>query len=176
MGTISKRYVKAVFQFASEKGEEHRLYREMKSMAAGFTSFRNLQQVLNNPTVPVQEKLKVLTTAAGIQVSDSCRSLLELLMKNKRESCARSIALMYIEHYKKAHRLIDCYLTTTQPASSEVKTALEQLIKTEAGQSVDFLNETNSDIIGGFVLRIDDLQLDASIKTQLHRLRMQLTE
>lgn len=168
--------MKAVYQFALEKGEERALYREMKTLADSFASFQVLQQVLNNPTVPVQEKLKVLTTAAGIQVTDSCRSFLQLLIKNKRESSARTIALMYIEHYKKMHGQIDCHLVTTEPASEEVKKALEQLVRSDDRHQVDFVNQVDPDIIGGFVLRIDDLQLDASIKTQLNRLRIQLAE
>lgn len=176
MGIVSKRYAKAVYRFALEKGEAESLYKEMKTLVLSFSTVRSLQKVMNNPTIKAGEKLKVLTTASGIDVTESCRRLLQLLADNKRESYALNIALMYIEYYKKEQGLADCYLTTTQPASDKVKQALESLIKAKGHDKVYFINETRPEIIGGFILKIDDLQLDASVKTQLNRLRTQLIE
>ena len=174
MGTISTRYAKAAYQYAEGKGEEHALYCEMKLLTDNFSSFQSLNAVLENPVVSAEDKIKVLVTAAGIEVSESYRNLLNLIVKNKRETYMLQIALMYLEYYKKQQGVIVCRLTTATPASEKTKKDLESLIKSGSHKKVDFIDAVQPDIIGGFILKLEDLQLDASVRSQLNHLRIQL--
>jgi F-type H+-transporting ATPase subunit delta len=63
-------------------------------------------------------------------------------------------------------------LITTEPASADIKNKLVELIK-KKNEQVDFQTKTDNEIIGGFILEIDDLRLDASIKNQLNQLRLE---
>jgi F-type H+-transporting ATPase subunit delta len=64
-------------------------------------------------------------------------------------------------------------LVTTEPASNEMRNKLVDLVKYK-NEQVDFVAETDKDMIGGFILEIDDLRLDASIRNQLNQLRLEL--
>ncbi len=173
-GKISLRYAKAIYAFAREKGEETRLYEEMKIFSEHFFSVHSLKKVLDDPTVPGKEKVKVMTTAAGVTVSDSCRSLLQLLMQNKREAYALSVALMYQEYYRKQKEIVIARLITPNQASEKMKDSLKSVILQTTHKQADFVTTEDPDIIGGFILRLEDNQLDASVKTQLYRLKNQL--
>ena len=86
IGTISSRYAKALFSLAKEKGLETRVYDDMKMLADSFSLEPELRIALGNPILPVEEKLKLLTAAGGIEVSDLYERFMHLVLEHKRES------------------------------------------------------------------------------------------
>jgi F-type H+-transporting ATPase subunit delta len=172
-GIISNRYAKAIFQYALEHKEESRLREELKILSEQFSAVPMLKSVLNDPTVSTAVKIDVLTTAAGGEISDTCRRVIRLVVKNRRARYMQLIALMYDKVYRKAKNKIILKLVTTEPASDEMKKKLVELIQKDDEQ-VDFVAKTDKDIIGGFILEIEDVRLDASIRNQLNQLRLEL--
>jgi len=172
-GIISHRYAKAFYQFAAERKEEDRLREELNILSEQFLALPLLQKTLDDPTVAPAVKIELLTTATGSDISDTCRKAIHLIVKNKRAHYLRSVALMYDQVYKEAKDMVTMKLVTTEPASDEVKNQLVDLIRKNHDQ-VEFLTETNADLIGGFILEIEDLRLDTSVKNLLNHLRMEL--
>jgi len=172
-GIISNRYAKAIFQYATECAEENRLREELKILSEQFLAVPALKRVLSDPTVSSAVKADVLTTAAGKNISNTCRQVIRLVVKNGRTHYMQSIALMYDKVYRKAKNRVILKLITTEPASDEMKNKLVDLVKNNDVQ-VDFEAKTDKDIIGGFILEIEDLRLDAGIRNQLNQLRLKL--
>jgi len=172
-GIISKRYAKAIFQYALERKEESRLREELKVLSEQFLAVPMLNMVLKDPTVSSAVKIEVLATAAGKKISDTYEQVIRLVVKNGRTRYMQSIALMYDKVYRKAKNMVILKLTTTEPASDEMKNKLVNLLKKNEEQ-VDFVAITDKDIIGGFILETEDLRLDACIKNQLNQLRLEL--
>ena len=172
-GIISNRYAKAIFQFALERKEENRLREEFKILSEQFFTVPLLNKVLDDPTVSQAVKIDVLTTAAGNKISDTYRQVVGMIVKNGRAHYMRSIALMYDKTYRKAKNRVILKLVTTEPASEEMKKKLVNLVNKNEEQ-VDFTAKTDDSIIGGFILEIEDLRLDASVKNQLNQLRLEL--
>ena len=172
-GIISHRYAKAFYQFAEQRKEEDILRKELTTLAEQFPSIPLLQKTLDDPTIPAAMKTEILTTAAGNDISDTCRKVIQLIVKNKREHYIRPVALMYDLVYRKAKNMVVMKLVTTEPANSDVKKKLVDLVKKNHDQ-VEFITETNEDLIGGFILEIEDLRLDTSVKTLLNQLQLEL--
>lgn len=173
-GVIAKRYAKAIFQYAAGRGEETRLREEMQTLAQQFTHVPMLSKVLEDPTVPASEKVKTLVIAAGQTVSDTCRRTIELVVGNGRGHYMQSIARMYDNVYRKEKNITVIQLTTVETASPETKKALVDLIVKDKTPTVDFIAKTDANIIGGFILAVEDSRLDASVKNQLSRLKLEL--
>ncbi|MDR1719054.1 MAG: F0F1 ATP synthase subunit delta [Dysgonamonadaceae bacterium] len=173
---IAVRYAKAAYEFAVEKGEETRLYEEMKVLETHFKSFGSLPMVLNDPTVADEDKQKILITAAGIAVSDSYLRLLTLLLQHKRENHARSVALMYQMYYRKQKRIVITKLTTAEPVTPEIKAKIMEVIAGQTSAKVDLVVVDDRSVIGGFVLELEDRRLDASIRSQLTKVRQLLVK
>ena len=172
-GIISNRYAKAIFQYALECKEENRLREELKILTEQFFAVPMLSNILNDPTVLPATKIEVLTTAAGEKVSDTYRQVIRVIVKNGRAYYMQSIALMFDKVYRKAKNRVILNLITTEPASNEMKHKLVELVEQNSKQ-VDFAAKTDEDIIGGFILEIEDRRLDASIRNQLNQLRLEL--
>ena len=173
VGIISNRYAKAIYQFALELKEENRLRKEFLILSEQFLTVPMLNKVLDDPTVSPAVKIDVLTTAAGKKISDTYLQVISMIVKNGRAHYMQSIALMYDKVYRKAKNKVILKLITTEAANEDMKNKLVRLVyKTD--EQVDFITKTDDDIIGGFIIEIDDLRLDASIKNQLNQLRLEL--
>jgi F-type H+-transporting ATPase subunit delta len=175
-GIISGRYAKAIFQYASEHGEETLLYEEMKTLSKQFITIPLLKKVLDDPTVSVEEKVDVLITAVGKKVSNTYKHVMRTVVINGRAHHVQFIALKYEEVYRQGKNIVIVKLTTTEPASQAMKEALVELIHKGYNEEVDFESEISNDIIGGFILEVEDSCLDASVKNQLNRMKLELVK
>ena len=80
IGTISSRYAKALFSLAKDKGQESRVYDDMKMLADSFSMEPELRDALSNPIVSVPEKVKLLTAAGGIEVCELYTRFINLVL------------------------------------------------------------------------------------------------
>lgn len=171
---ISIRYARAAYEFALEKGEETRLYEDMKMLSKHFFSFALMSRVMDDPTISSKEKEKILITAGGASVSESYKKLVRLIIENKREKYGLFIALMYQTWYRKQKGVVLTKLITTEGVSEEIKQKVIRMVAEETKENVDLETIKDPDIIGGFVLELEDERLDASVKYQLNQLKQQL--
>ena len=175
-GIISTRYAKALYAYAVEQKEEDALFEKMKFLSGSFSMHKSLQKVMENPTISKEDKQKLLKTAGGKSVCKSYDSFLYLLEENHREQYAQTIALMYQKRYKKEKGIITGILTTVNSPQESTMSKLKTLIAGENNYQVDFITKIDSNIIGGFILDVESNQLDASVKSQLSKIKKQLTE
>ena len=169
IGTISSRYAKALFSLAKEKGLETRVYDDMKMLADSFSLEPGLRIALGNPILPAEEKLKLLTAAGGIEVSDLYERFIHLVLEHKRESLLLFMAHIYIHLYRKDKHITRVQFSTAVPVSEEVKKHLQDKLKEETGI-------VQPELVGGFRLRIGNYRIDASYATQLRDIRSRLLE
>ncbi len=174
-GRISTRYARALYAFAVELKEEDNLFEKMKILSGSFVAYKSLQKVMEDPTISSADKKKLLITAGGNSECKSFVNLLNLLAQNRRESYVQMIALMYQKIYKKEKGIITAQLTSVNAPDEKSMQKLKTLVS-GGKYKVDFITHMDSKIIGGFVLDVDFNQLDASVKTQLAKIKMQLLE
>ena len=105
IGTISSRYAKALFSLAKDKGQESRVYDDMKMLADSFSMEPELRGALSNPIVSVPEKVKLLTAAGGIEVCELYTRFINLVLAHKRETLLPFIAYIYIHLYRKEKKI-----------------------------------------------------------------------
>ena len=125
IGIISSRYAKALFSLAKEKGQESRVYEDMKMLANSFSEEPGLEDAINNPIIPADEKFKLLITAGGVEVSDLYKRFIHLLLEHKRENFLLFMAHVYIHLYREDKRITRVLFSTAVPVNDEVKIALK---------------------------------------------------
>lgn len=174
-GLIPNRYAKALYKFAQEKGEAKQVYEEMKQLSKSFAEVDTLQKVVDNPYLPTLDKEKVLLTASGAKKGSCVDKFILMVIKNNREECIRSIALAYGKIFRQANDIAQVEITTaTKMTISELAKIKNVVAVHEKGKTLEFTNRIDGDLIGGFVVKIDSVLLDASIKNELKKLRLKL--
>ncbi len=176
VGTISSRYVKALFSLAKEKQQETRVYDDMKMLAVSFEQEPGLKVVLDNPIFPEEEKVKLLTTAAGLEVCDLFTRFIRLVLQRKRESLLPLMAYIYIHMYRKHKKITRVLFKTPVPVDEATREHLKKRLQEETGDTIEFTGVIRPELIGGFVLRIGNIRIDASYSRQLREIRNKLIE
>ncbi|MDR2953918.1 MAG: F0F1 ATP synthase subunit delta [Prevotella sp.] len=173
-GMISKRYAKALLLFAKDGKSEDKVYSEMKMLAAVFGQEPKLRMALDNPMLNIEDKQNLINACVGKKPSAEFLKFVGLVLKNKREKYLRNIALSYIDLYAEEKHINMGKLVTATPVDDSVKDKMKGLLQQiKPKGTLDFETSVDPDIEGGFVLYIDDYRLDASVKTQLQRIKQQ---
>jgi len=172
-GIISTRYAKALLSYAMEKGTEDEIYKQISNLSQSFKEVHELKSSLESPILSPGTKVNLVHTAAGGKVSAEFVRFIDLVFHNKREHLFRSIALMYIGLYHKSKNISVCSLVTAVPISNEIEKKIIKLITGKTHGSVELRKSVNPDILGGFVFELNFNRLDASVTTQLNRIKKQ---
>jgi F-type H+-transporting ATPase subunit delta len=175
-GLISTRYAKAIYQFAAEHGEETRLFEEMNILSEQFFAFPALKEVMENPTISFAVKEKLLISASGGDICETGKKAFGLIVGNGRANYMQSVALMYAKVYRREKNIVQVKLTTVELASKELEQMLIELLAKDKHETVNFSAKIDADVIGGFILEVDDLRLDASVRNQLNQMKLELTK
>lgn len=172
-GIISTRYAKALLSYALEEGVEDEVYIQVKRLFQSFSEVPELDDSLASPIFSHEDKLSMLKVASGGKVSDEFDRFLNLVLTNKRGNMLRSIALMYTVLYQKNKNISLCNLVTAVPISDEIEEKIKKMITAKTHGPVELEKSTNPDILGGFVFELDFNRMDASVATQLKRIKTQ---
>ncbi len=175
-GLIPKRYAKALFEYASERGKAENVYRLMTTLEASFRENPELQPTLDNPFIDDNKKQSLLATAAAAAKDDDIMAdFLKLLAVNKRLDAARAAAIAYRDIYRKAHNISLVTVTAAAPLDEDEEKRLKDLIaKHLDGGTMEYTSDIDPSLIGGFIVSINSERLDASIKNELKQLRLKL--
>ena len=176
VGMISKRYAKALLQYAMENKAEDKVYSEMKQLEAAFAAEPRMRMAMDNPTLTAKDKLDLMKAAVGGNAGNVLLRFFDLVLKNKREIVLRSIALSYIDLYCELKYINTAKLVTATPVGKEVADKMKLLVQQIKPGTLEFETKTDPDIDGGFILFFDTYRMDASVKTQLKNIKKQFIE
>ena len=173
---VAKRYAKALLDYSIEKHEEDNFFQEISSLVEVVRENPDLRALLHSPIVRMEIKHKVLQEVFS-QRSAILNLLIEILVENKRVSDLYDIAREYVIQYNRYKGKTTAYLTTAVELSESLKAQfVQKAIALSGGKKITLESRVEPQLIGGFILRIDDLQYNASIAHKLYGIKEQLSE
>ncbi|TYP99748.1 ATP synthase F1 subcomplex delta subunit [Tenacibaculum adriaticum] len=165
------RYAKAILSLAKENGVETQVNDDMKLIVETLISSDDLQTMLKSPVTKAEDKKKVLVALFGEKVNTITKGLFNLLHENKRMLMLDSVAKQYAVIYNSDKNIQTATVTTAVAITDALEHKIQNKIVEITGNSATIKNIVNPNIIGGFILRVGDVQYDASISNQFNELR-----
>ncbi len=165
------RYAKALLNLAKEQGSDEEVNNNMKDIVATIANSDDLDAMLKSPIIKVTDKKKVLDALFGDKVNNISKGLFNLLAENKRMLMLSQVAKQYSIIYDYYKNMQVATVTTAVELTSELEAKIQKKIVEITGNSATINNIINPDILGGFILRVGDVQYDASISNQFNELR-----
>jgi F-type H+-transporting ATPase subunit delta len=171
MSRAAIRYAKAVLDLASERGNVQVVLNDMKSVKATLDLSKELRDVLNSPIINADHKRNALQVIFEATSSDTKR-LLVVLADNGRTNLLGNVATSFIAEYNRIHKIEEATVTTAVGITEELEAkVLAKVLELTGSTDVKLTNTVDENIIGGFVLRVGDMQYNASIASQLGKLK-----
>jgi F-type H+-transporting ATPase subunit delta len=174
--TVARRYATALADVAISRSEERQVQSELQGWAAMLESNPQLKEVFSNPTVPLDQKRRVLhELISRTRISETTGAFLQVLLLNQRLAQLKDIVERLALILDERAGVVAAHVTTARPVPEAQQGALRDALSQVTGNSVRLSFATDESLIGGLVARIGSTIFDGSVESQLQRLAAEMT-
>lgn len=172
--SVASRYAKSLIELAEEKKVVDVVYQDMLLFNQIAKNNRGLMLALRSPVVRHEKKLGILNSIFKEKVNPVSYTIFEIITRKNRESILDAIAAEYIIQYNAYKGIQKALITTSTPLTAELRDQFTKIVADATGRTVELEEKVDQKLIGGYVLRVGDRQIDASIKSRLNELKLEL--
>lgn len=171
---IAVRYAKAIFSLAREKDVIDSLKEDMELISNVCFNSTDFNLLIETPVVKTSEKSRLISKIFENKTQQLTIDFLKLIVNNNREIFIPSITRNTLNFIRQEKNIKSAVITTATKIDKSIIEEVETILEKELGGKVELSSQIKPDIIGGLILRIDDKQMDASVNTQLKKMKQQL--
>ncbi|HCA09794.1 ATP synthase F1 subunit delta [Chryseobacterium sp.] len=168
---VAKRYAQGLIDFTNESGQTAAVFSEMKDVVKIMAQSADLNKFFGTPYIDAKKKIEVADQIFK-DFSVSSQNLIRLVIKHGRVNQLKNIAQEFINKVEDINGVQRITLTTATQLSQE---NLDQILRStnlvKADSNFDLNVNVKPDILGGYILRVGDQQIDASVKTKLNQIK-----
>lgn len=169
LNTVARPYTKAAFEYARDKGNLDQ-WSNLLSLAAQAVQDSELASLLGNPALTVEQKAELVASVCEKQIDDSSKNFISLLAENRRLPLLPEISAQFDILKANLEKKVDVDLTTAFALDDAQQEKLAQALSSKLGREVKLTSQVDKSIIGGVVVRSNDLVIDGSVRARLAKL------
>jgi F-type H+-transporting ATPase subunit delta len=175
MEEIARVYAEALFEVAQDKGKLDEIHDQLDEVADAIAENRDLQVFLFSPYFSSAEKREGISRAIT-GAEPELTNFLELLAEKHRMPAIFRIRQRFDDMWAKEKRRLAIRLTSTVQLPSNVVKQVGKEIEEQTGQTIELSTDVDENILGGLVLQVGNMVLDASVRNKLERLRKEVAK
>jgi F-type H+-transporting ATPase subunit delta len=167
---VARVYARALFEAAQDAGRVPQVQKDLAQFDAALTSSSALRGALLDPQVERAAKERVLAdlTAGTDQLAANA---LRLMLHKGRIALVPAVHTDYQRLAAEAARQVDVEVTSAVELSQRAERELVKRVEHATSRRVRLTKKVDEDVIGGLVLRVGDVVLDASLRARVEQLR-----
>lgn len=172
---MARRYASALADVIIERKEATEVREELAAWEAMILSNPPLLEAFTNPTVPYEQKAKVLNElVTRTKVRPTTGNFLRILLKNQRLADLPQVIEKLDQVLDDRWGVVSAQVTSARPIADATKAALEDKLGVMTGKRIRLSFLTDEALLGGIVTRIGSTIYDGSVRSQLKRLGEEL--
>jgi F-type H+-transporting ATPase subunit delta len=169
---VARRYARAVFEIAQEENNLDGWLRDLRTIRDVLLD-PTLGAFLQNPSVPTEQKLRMVDNSVA-NLGTKQRNFVGLLIEKRRTSLIDEIVAAFEDQLDDIRGVVHARVTTAVQLTEEEASIVTRGLDAYTGRHVIVATTIDPAILGGFVARIGDRLIDASIVGRLNALRESL--
>jgi len=169
------RYAKALLELALDQNKVEVIESNMEQILTVAAEANDFQVFLNSPLIQVDKKIEVIK-AIFVNFDALSISFLELVANNGRESLITEISKAFLNQLKEHRGIVPITIVSARPLDANTKGQITAKIKAAVNGTLEITETVDESLIGGFIVRMGDHQIDASVSNQLNRLKQELVK
>ena len=173
---VASRYAKSLIELAKEQNVLEAVYEDMKLFKDTADNNRGLMLALKSPVVRHEKKLGILKAIFEARVNPVTYAIFTIITKKNREAILDAIADEFLIAYNDFQGIQKATVTTTTPLTEELRKQFTEIVANATGKTVELEEKLDENLIGGYLLRVNDRQVDASLRSRLNELKLQLVK
>ena len=173
MEEIAQVYARSLFEVAKEHEELDEVHDQLGEFADALDESRELQMFFFSPYFSSEEKKEGIDKVVD-GANERFLNFLKLIAERHRVPAIFRIRREYDGLWRQENRLLEVRVTSAMPLDDETVKSIGQRIEEQTGQRIDLDANVDPDVIGGLVLRVGNMVMDASVRGRLERLRKEV--
>ncbi|MEQ9231529.1 MAG: ATP synthase F1 subunit delta [Cyclobacteriaceae bacterium] len=173
---IANRYAKPLLELAQEGKVLEEVKEDMADFAKLCEENREFLLMLRSPIIPHLKKAEILKKIFTGKSNKLTLSAFDIIARKNRENLLPEIAAEFVSEYNKVMGLQNAVVTTTFAIDAGMRKSFEQIVKDVTGSTAILTEKVDPEIIGGYVLRMGDKQLDQSISSDLKEIKLKFNK
>lgn len=174
---IAVRYAKALFLTASEKDMLELVYKDIVLIESAVKESEAFQAYLSSPANKPSAKVRFINHvfSDGI-IQPITLNFLHLIIGNNRSAHIPAVTRYFISLYRKQKGIKSAVFTLAAEPSQQIQKRIGEVLKNIYKAEIDLQVAVDPSLVGGFVLRVEDQQYDASVSSALKRMKTNLLQ
>ncbi len=173
---VAARYAKSFIDLTMDQGVLEQAYADMKLVAEVSASNPDFVDLLKSPIIKTDKKQAILQEIFGSKINKITAAYLQLIIAKRRERFIPQMAEEFINQYKEKKKILTAVIITANGIDENIRKEVMELVKATGNSEVVLQEKIDKNIIGGFILRVGDKQVDASIARKLNNLKRDFKE
>ena len=166
------RYAKSLFKLAIERKELEVVSADMTLINKTIHENPELRSMLKSPIIKSDKKASIIHAIFASNIGTTTAAFLDLIIKKRREMYTDAIARQFVILHLENNGIEEAMLTTAFKIDDSFRQRiLDLVVKHSKNNKVELQERIDPSIIGGFVLRFGDNQIDTSIEREIELLR-----
>src|SRR5690606_38820396 len=167
---VASRYAKSLIDLSKEHNNLDEIKGDLEEIVSIIKSSTELQAVLKNPIIKTDKKLAILYALFQGKVKPEIIGFFNIMVTQGRAELVFATAPEFIAEYNEVKGIVKAEVTSAAPLSEDNLQALRTAIAQQINKEIILSNKVDKSLIGGFVVRVGDRQIDASINGKLEKL------
>ena len=172
---LANRYAKALYEFSLEKEALEMVYQDALLIMNILKNNREFNSVMESPIIPGSTKSKVFAAIFEEHIHEIMFKFLKLVLEKKREPVLLTILKEFAKYYYQFHNIKIVDFVTAQPISEIIIEKIRLIIQEKTGGSVEIKPIFDPDVIGGFIIKVDDFVFNNTILKDIHALKREFS-
>lgn len=173
---VSERYALSLYEVAKGENLVPQLFDELETISRVFEEYPDYLKILTTPSIAFGEKKTVLSTVFEGRVHPYLLNFLMLLTEKNRIGLIGEMATAYRDMYYLEEGICEVTAVTAVPLSDDLFEKLKQKMTSVTGKRIILKNKVDPRLLGGVLVRIENNQIDDTVKRRLDELARQLTQ
>ncbi|CAN5267113.1 ATP synthase F1 subunit delta [soil metagenome] len=173
---VAYRYAKSLIDLSIERGQLDQVREDMQLVFNTIRASHEFAVMLKSPVIKTDKKQEILKAIFGGKIGVISSEFIDIITRKHRERELEGIADSFLTQYKINKKILTAVITTASGLDKTLRDQVLQIVKGSTSSEVELTEQINKELIGGFVLRIGDQQVDASIIRQIKNLDRTFSE
>ena len=169
LSTLARPYARAAFEYARDNNALTE-WQSQLATASAVTQDPAMDGVLNNPSLTADEQANTLIEVCGDAVGTAAQNFIRILASNKRLALLPQIHAQFAQFKANQEKAVDVEVISAFDLDNAISERLAQVLGSKLERDVNVSTTTDSDLLGGVLIRAGDMVINGSVRGRLNKL------
>jgi len=171
----ARRYARALYDATGDALKRRAALADLEGLTALLAELPALGTTLSNPALKGEARARLVADVASrLMLQPLTRSFLDLLVERQRVNILADVAEVFSGLLAAAEGRLHATVVSAGPLSPMQLAPIKRMLETRTGKKVELQGETDASLLAGVVVRMGDIEMDLSLRSNLARLQDRL--